>query len=293
MQNHFFKSGYLVLCLLGLASFLIAACDEKGSVNGASKESVIATINGEPVLKSDLEALKKRMLGKVPETFIDETVENKLLDSLIQSKAMAQLMEKQLDKKDELAIDAKVRAFREDLLVRAYIDKYSASAQITNEQVKQYYSDNPQLFGGGFKKSVEYIEAGNVDDRDQRINLLTELTNLKTVKDWKAGIKRLEAKGFKLDYKDMTVNEQHLKSPIKEAVIKLNKESSPQLISEFGIFLVRVNDVQKIPPKPLAQVSSDIRSLLQRQAYRKSVETLTEKVMSQVKVEVINRTNVD
>ena len=122
---------------------------------------------------------------------------------------------------------------------------------------------------------------------------MTELTNLKDLKQWQPVIEKLKSEGFQMDHKEMTVNEQHLKSPIKEAVMNMDGDSSPQLLSEFGIFLVRVKDVQKIPPKPLAQVSGDIRKLLQRQAYRKSVEKLSEQVMKQVKVELLNGSNVD
>lgn len=279
--------------MLAVASLILMACSEKDKLGGTEKDdanTVIAKIDGKPVYASDLEALKSRMLVKVPKSYIDKAVEKKLLDSLIQSKAMAQLMEKELDEKDEITIRAKVRAFREDLLVRAYIDKHSSPTQISNEQVKQYYSENPQLFGGGFKKSIEYIEAENIDDRDRRVKLLTELTNLKKTKQWKPSVEKLKTKGFKLDYKNMTVNEQHLKSPIKETVINMGKDSSPQLISDFGIFLVRVSDVQNIPPKPLAQVSSDIRKLLQRKYYRQSVEMLSAQVMKEVKVEVLDKT---
>ena len=296
MISMLLKSEYLKLCMLAIASLMLLACSEKDKLNGANKDNsdtVIAKINDEPVYASDLEALKDRMLANVPKSYIDKAVEKKLLDSLIQSKAMAQLMNKELDDAERMTIDAKVRAFREDLLVRTYVEKHKPSSQISNDQVKKYYADNPQLFGGGFKKSVEYIEAGKVDDRERRVELLTELTNLKDLKQWQPVIEKLKSEGFQMDHKEMTVNEQHLKSPIKEAVMNMDGDSSPQLLSEFGIFLVRVKDVQKIPPKPLAQVSGDIRKLLQRQAYRKSVEKLSEQVMKQVKVELLNGSNVD
>jgi len=277
---------FTVLLALTLALFSCGA--DKSTDDATPENKVVAKINGEPIYTSDVNELKSRMLQNVPEDYITPELEEKLLDSLIRSKAMAQSMKKEIDEKTEEIIEKQVTAFREDLLVRAYVEKYGQLRTVTNDQVNQYYTDNPNLFGGGTRKTVEYVEASTVEDREKRVKLLKSLSTMKKSNNWSKSVNRLKTKGFELSYNKLTANEKHIKSPLKEAITKLDKKSEPQLISDAGIYLVRVLDTEKIPPKPLAQVSADVRALLQRQSYRESIETLSDQVMQKSKVQIIN-----
>jgi len=268
---------------------VLTSCDGDRPANITKQENkVVAEVNGESVYMSEINELKKRMLRNVPASYINKELEDKLLDSLIRSKAMAQLMKKELDEETENSIENQVNAFREDLLVKAYVDKYGLLKTVTNEQVKQYYADNLNLFGGGNKKTVEYLEAKPVADREKRVELLKTLNSMKTIKHWKKSVHKLTKKGFKIDYKKLTANVKHLKSPLKEIVKKLSKQTEPQLVSDTGIYLVRVLDTETIPALPFAEVSGDVRAMLQRHAYRESIENLSDKVMKQSQVKIIS-----
>lgn len=275
---------YKTIGIFTLSAALImqlSACGEKSSEGVA-----IAKVDGEPVYASDLKVIKDRMLGNVSEQYIDKTVESKLLDSLVRSRAMSQLMQKQIDAESAQNIESQVKAFRDDLYVRAYVEKFGRKSNVNNDDVKKYYTENLSSFGGASKKSVEVISVKQVKGEALPEATLKALTDLKANKNWKNAVNKINAAEITATYQKQLINESFIKSPLKEVVKKMDEKSEPQLITGKETYLVRVESVQHVPAKPFSEVSDEIRKILQRQSYRKVVETLSEQVMQQVKVEI-------
>ena len=222
---------------------------------------------------------------QVPQDMVNDAVKDKMLDTLIRSRAMAMKMESSLSEGENRLLTAQVKSFREDLLVRKYVERNAGKIDITRDQIKAFYQSNPHLFGGGTRKTVEYVAVKPVSDRDKRVKLLNELSDAKNAASWGELAGSLKQQGYDASYFNNEVDIATLKSPLKEVVAKLNKEDGAKLITETGIFLVKVLQARDVTGKPLAEVSADIQKMLYRKAYREAVQKLSDKVMAEAKVE--------
>lgn len=249
-------------------------------------DKVIATVNGQPVYESELTVVKNRMLGKVPEQFVNKEIEANLVRSLVRSKAMAQQMLEEIEPDQLAGIEAQTRAFRDELLIRIYVEKHGNLNSVSMDEVKNFYAENPHLFGGGVKKTIEYISVGEVRDRERKISVLSALNAARNQSDWASLAEHLKQQQFDISYKKLETNVQHLSSPLKETVKSLTAEQGAQLISETGIYLVRVQGEQTIPARPLSEVGAEIRRSLQAKAFRNTVETLSDEVMANTNVQL-------
>ena len=276
--------------VLTLLLFGLCACSAKDQAEQqeqaqvAEDSAVIATINGDPIFENDLNRAKDRWVGNLPPHIVDAQVNEKILDSLLRSKAMAVTMQDQLTTAESQEIDDMVAAYREDLLVRKYVEKHGNLQEITAQQIKDYYQKNTHLFGGGVQTEIETITVVETADEQQKQKLLTELNKLKENRDWKARANQLKQQGYRLSYKHTKVNPALLMSPLKELALNTKQSDGAKLTTNKPITLLRVLDEQKIPPKPLAQVSDQIRKDLQRRQLRERIETLSNDVMAKVTV---------
>lgn len=259
---------------------LMSACSEKLE----TKEQKIASVDGEPVYAAELKVIEQRFLGKIPQNMLNDIIKEKMLDTLLRSKAMAMAIENDLSDEQQRILDAQVRVFRDDMLVRLYMEKYGDKADISSEQIKRFYHNNLQLFGGGSKKTIETVQLMNVESASQKSAVLAHLAALKDQQDWGGATERLREEGFQLKYNKQQVNPAVLQSPLKEGVVELTHYDDARLITNGGIFLLRVLEEQSIPGKPLSEVSAEIEQILLRKSYRESVEKLSDSVMQNVQI---------
>lgn len=292
----------LVILAVAFAPLLLSACSnsQQEEANGGQASSVagqqmdrkeskdqkiVASVDSQPIYQADLERAKARWVGKAKAKVADERMDATILDRLIRSRAMALAMEAQLSPAELEALTVEVASFREDLLVRKYIEKHSQETVITPEQIREFYQQNLQIFGGGEQKEVELVTVDQSAATEEKAKLLTALDGLKDTSDWRKGVAELTEQGFKLSYKHSTVTPDLLRSPLRELVKNSSKEEGAKLVTTQPITLIRVLSVKTVPAKPLSQVTEKIRKTLQTQAMRDRVEALSNEVMAKVTVE--------
>lgn len=253
---------------------------------GTGSESLaLAYVNGSPITEEEFQhAMQKLFANRLPQAG-EEQVKRRILESLINSRAISLLAQQELDAQALQQLDTKVMAYREELLVQAYLSRHAAPEPVSGEMVSDYYQDHPQEFGGGVSKRFEMIQSYGQIDEDQRKALISKLSELGSVVDWDSWLR--ENKSLPLNLRQLTARVEVLDQPIQALVSSTNVgETSPLHIDDV-ITVVRVNHIERHPPKPLAEVSAEIRKRLAPVKMRAAIKQLAEDALQKVKVDVV------
>lgn len=290
---------FTVTTLLIISSMLSACGDKQEDANSkadvarseysgaqASTAETLVTVDGSAVTRPELEyALSRLTAGQlIPST---QTLNEKVLQSLLASRAMALLQERSLteDAKQQLALQ--VAAYREELLVKDYINTHASPQSVTNEQVKAYYQKHPKEFGGDNLKTFEYIVGVNVEDDDDKKKLQQALSSLTFANDWQAKAEALKKEGLAVEYKKAKMRESLAQEPVKSLLEKTDAGAMTPVFVAEDVLVLKVTSHQKISAKPFAQVSSEIRKTLAAKEMKAAIKALSTAVHEQVKIEYI------
>ncbi|SIP86954.1 hypothetical protein SAMN05878282_1016 [Aquipseudomonas alcaligenes] len=252
--------------------------------------ATLVTVDESPITRAQLELTIERTLGDSAPLFANEEVERKILDSLVSSRAMALLAERELDASEKQQLDLKAQAYREELLVRHYLQAHATPEPVSTEMVADYYKRHPEEFGGGVEKSFEIITSTAELDERLRSELIALLSGVDVQKgDWPALVESWRAAGRPLEYRQNKLRPEMLDQPLRGLVESTSAGSVAPLYSNGQLLLVRVTAEQQLPARPLAEVSGAIREKLAPQALKKAVKELSAKAVEQVKVQYSSR----
>lgn len=277
--------------LLPLVSCLLFACDsvtKTESLPAQDISNVLASVNEQPITEFQLERAVNRTLGDSAALYADQKLYQKMLQSLIVSRSMSLLAEKQLDEEETALLDEKVRSYREELLVKQYLQANTTVEPVTAEQVKNYYDNNSGEFGADLLKEFEFIVSLGKLQAQDKVNLLKKFESAKEQTDWKEWATLLSKPSSSVTYKKAKSKLSLLSQPIK----KLVTDTAVGQISEvhFGeqLIIVRVINETKLEAKPLSAVSVEIRKKLAPVNMKKAVKEASQLAKKQVEVELFS-----
>ncbi len=239
-------------------------------VSKDSKDDILARVNGSTITRSELAYAMNRLLPKGMSDIQKEKLSGKVLDSLIDSRLMADLEASTMSEHEHKELETKVSAYREELLVKQYITKNITPNPVTAEKIHQYYLDHPHEFGGGTEKTFEIIEARENLDEAERKQLLIEFAGLKGVNNWANWF--ADTKLQKVSYKQSTLLVELLDESLKKIVVNTKDGETSPVLNNKKIRIVRVNQSKQLPAKPIDQVSRKIRRKLAPQALKVSIK---------------------
>lgn len=278
---------WLTYVFIGL---LLAGCEDESrqALENVPVEpsATLVTVDDSVITRAQLELTIERTLGESAPLFATEEVERKILESLVSSRAMALLAERELDASERAQLDLKAQAYREELLVRHYLQAHATPEPVTTEQVVDYYNRHPDEFGGGVEKSFEIIGNSQTLDEAQRTELIALLSGPKVQgNDWQALVAAWRDEGKPLEYRQSRLKLELLEQPLRSLVEPTAVGSIAPLYIKDQLLLVRVTDEHRLPAKPLNEVSGGIREKLAPQALKQAVKSLSSEALKQVKVE--------
>ena len=224
-------------------------------------------------------------MGRYAAGKLDEAGRKKVLESLVASRAIAQIQLKNLTPEEEAVIDRKVQAYREELLVMRYLAKHAPPQPVTEEMVRKYYESHPERFGGRTIRTYEMVTTSRALKAPERDNLIGVLNKAAENKDWRKWVERLQTQGLPVAFRQGQVSEKVLQVQLRELMRPLKKGESSQLTFIKGnAYLVRIVDETKIAPRPLNEVSAKIRKSLVPLQLKKAVKKASEKALKEAKV---------
>jgi len=274
-----------------LAGALLIGCeqDSRQALESAPVEpaAVLVTVDGTPVTREQLELAVQRTLGDSAPLFAsEEEVERKILESLVSSRAMARLAERELSAAEKAELELKAQAYREEILVKHYLQAHADPEPVTTQMVNDYYQRHPEEFGGALEKSFEVIASNRPLEDQERTELIGLLSGqAMQSKDWAALVEQWRAKGKPLEYRQNHLKLELLEQPLRSLVEPTAAGAIAPLYAKNELLLVRVTGERRLPAKPLGEVSAEIREKLAPQTLKQAVKNLSAKALKEVEVE--------
>lgn len=278
-----------------LLPVLLVGCDKSPDSRTALEQvpvepsAILATVNGSPIRRDELELAVERTLGENAPLYINEEIERKILESLVSSRAIALKSEAELSGYERHELDLKTQAYREELLVKHYLQQQITPQPVSQEMVADYYAKNPGEFGGGSEKTFEVItvERSALDDkaRQRAISRLSEKPMAEN--DWADQVAKLREEGIPAQHQKSRMKVSLIAQPLRSLVEPTAVGQVAPLHVGDKITLVRVIDEQALPPRPLSEVAGDIRKKLAPQRVKQAVSKLSSTVLGGTEVKYL------
>ncbi len=277
-----FASSRECCSFLLLGVLLLQGCGDKGEV--------LAKVNGDAVTRADLEQTLERMLGDRTGEPMAPEVERKALESLVMTRAIAQRQEQAMADKERSLIENKVRRYREELLVEAYLRANAKPLAPTETDIAAYYAQHPEHFGAAPVRSYEILQSKSELNAEQTAKMLQSFTAAKQQRDWRAYAAELKKQGLPVVY----VQGRSDGPAIEPRLLRtINGLSANQVSDVFYLdkqpHLVRVKTVETPPARPLEEVRPEIRKILATRQMRDSIKEIGEQVVGASDIEYINK----
>lgn len=274
------------------AVMLITASAAFASLSGCGEKStatVLAKVNDEAITDADVDFTIERSFDRAYITSADAELQQKILDSLIASRAIKQLVLKELSPEEIAKIKNLSKAYEEELYVKEYLQRHVTPAPVTAEMVQDYYTKHPEEFGAETIRDFELLKAPATLDEKQRDALLKKVGAIRGATNW-PGSASLWQTELKLQFQQGRNKAGLLNKTLEQKIGTLKQgETSDAFYIDGELHLVRVTNVVQSAPKSLAEVSGDIRKRLAPLMLRDAVKKASEEARTKVKIVLTER----
>lgn len=277
---------HLIPIALAAALACGASCSKTKKVELPGDRDVLVKVNGTPISRYDLDLALRDSLSQRTLANLDEDGKKAMLQSLTQSRAIAQAEDKLMSAEQRAEIDKKVAAYREELLVKHYLAKRTNQTNVTDRQVREYYEQNPERFGASTVRSYELLTTSVLPSAAARPKLLEALSKLEAERDWKSATAKLNKAGQPITLREGKSDEATLHPKLAQRIAQLpvGGASSQLMFLDSRPYIVRVTAEHKEPPRPLAAVIREIRAELLPQQLKHAVEQASADVLKTAEV---------
>jgi hypothetical protein len=266
---------------------LFAACkQDKPQLPGDDK--VLARVNDGVITAYDLQASLERSFGPERAASADAKLRREVLESMVLSRALALARDAELDAGARAALERKLAAYREELLVKQYLAEHQPPVPVSDDQAERFYREHPERFGAGQAKRYELIGSERELATSERDALLRALEGGSSQADWTAWVKGLRAKGLPLVFASGRGEEGALHGKLRSVIASLAPgQVSPVTFVEGRIYLLRVTGSEPIAPTPFAQVRPQIKEMLGPLQVKDALQRAGAKVLPHARVQYL------
>lgn len=269
------------------ASAIIALAAMMGchAKNSKDNSPVAATVNGENITEADIDFMMNRTFQKQDLTHIDQELRHKVLDSLIASRAMKQTLKKDLSADELDNINRAVKVYEEEVYVKEYLKNHVTPEPVSPEMVQAYYDKHSDEFGSEEIREFDMLKSAAVLDDSHRDKLLKNTALIRSASNWQAQAKSLQ-NDYGLQFVQSRSKAGLLDKSLEANLQQLKKGETSDVFYIAGqVYLLRVTNIVTTPPKPLAEVSNDIRKKIAPMLLREAVKKASDNAIASAKVE--------
>ena len=261
-----------LVCLTACQSPSDSESETEQTAAVAGDGEVLVRVEGESITAYDLELAANRLLGPEQAAMLDDGGRRKLLESLVLSRLMARAAAKELSAEDAAKLDKQVAAYREQLLAKQYLKAHAVPGPVTDEMVKRYYEEHPEQFGGGRERHYRLLMA-TPDAVTGRETAMQVLKDAQDRDDWPDYVRAMSAKGHKLQLREGVVD-AGLLHPQLLALLNQTAVNSVSAVTfiDGQAYVARIDKEVEKQPRPLAEVSAEIRRALVPVQLKKAIE---------------------
>lgn len=277
----------LILLLAGCQNGDQAQSSGKAQLPG--EETILAKVEGQIITLYDLDSAIESMLGAQQAGLLDKKARKKVLESMVLSRVMALKSEQNMSTEDKTALDKKVARYKEQLLAKAYLVAHAEPQPVTNQMVTDYYNKHLERFGQKTLYHYEIITGNMTAGDENRKELLATLKQANSTTDWKALTERWKGERKAIDYRKAKGSLDVLDSKLAAVLKGLDTQQTSDIIFQSGNpTIVRLNQKQVLPARPLSQVSAEVRKSLVPIQLKKQIEKLSNALMKTAQVEYLD-----
>ncbi len=260
------------------------------TVLGCKQESyespVLVTVNGSVITQAELDQTLQRTLRIQNPDQVDEKLRKNILDTMVLSRVVTQAAEKQLDQAKQDELQMKIQMFREDLFLKAYLQKFSPPRPPTMQMIREYYTNNPEKFGGRSIHDYEMLAGVNKNDESKRVEIMQMFAKANKAADWRQYASQLLKQGVQVRYSQGQARDPILHERLRTTIKSMQKgDVSPVVLVDGAPFVLRIKAIRTVDPQPLEHVSADIRRSLLPIQLKKSLEKISSELMSQANIQ--------
>lgn len=281
--------GGVRLAAVMFAALAVIGC---GKQEESAVDPLLARVDGSNVYQSDMDAAWSRTFSDIDALYADDAMEERLLKSLIASRVMARKAEATMSAEQKQALDAVVKAWHEEQLVKRYLAEHVTPQPVSNEMVESYYNKHPEMFGGGERRLYEVLTIQGTTNEETRDKAVALLGKAAEQKEWQEYARENSSAGFIVQYAraraDASSGDKALQAKLK--TLSAGKTSAMSLAGGEATVL-RVNAVETIAPRPLIEVRDDIRRRLAPVNLKAAVKEAMDTALSGADIEYFESNN--
>lgn len=225
-------------CLAASVVIALSACGDGKEKKTATQ--VVAKVNGAEISVHQLNAVLAKAQGVPPEAA--ERVRQEILDKLIdQQLVYDQAVEKKLDRNPDVMMA--VENAKREIVGRAYMEQIVAALpKPTDEEIRKYYADNPDLFA---RRRVYNLQEITVEPRKDILGELRQVVasskSLEDVANW------LKEKGVQFRGGAGTRSAEQIPLNALPRVAELKDGQMAVIDGDQNFLVVRVANSQAVP----------------------------------------------
>jgi len=252
-----------------------ATTTKTSPVTSAVAETVIATVNGQPITKAELAVYsgQRKPPNNSPEANSDETIMTELVSlELMRQEGLSKGLDQQP------MVIATIEQQERTALAGAAIQNFLANTPITDDDAKKMYDE--QLGKSTREFNARHILVKEQDEAVAIIDLLDKGGDFSELaKEKSTGPSG--ASGGELGW----FNETQMVKPFSEAAAQLEKGQYTKIPvqTQFGWHVIILDDSRESTPVPFDDVKDRIKMLLANQSMQQHVEELRNAATIEIK----------
>lgn len=273
-----------IVLLSCLCSVLMLSCHQESTEQDAVLDNVeapLASVNTLNIYPQDINVASDKLFAKLHSKNIDiEEVKALSLKSLVRMAAFADAAEQGVDLTERALIDAEVRYFKRELLMRHHIEKQLKTSVPTELDIREFYQNNLVRFGQKTIKQILVLTPKDTPSTERLPEVMASLDQWKDKNDW-----RNRDGGFELDLVETTDDAASLHENLKIALNNLNEgDTSKVFFVDKKPHLLRVEKSLQQYAKPLAEVRSLIRQSLAAKLLNVEIKRIADELLAKAEV---------
>jgi hypothetical protein len=273
---------------LALSCALVACQHEKQGT--APGDRPVAKVNGTTITQADVDMAAKRSLGDLAIGSIERIAYPRLIQAAVRSRAISTAAEKEQSAADKQALERELSAYREQLLVRQYLNRHYPPKPVTAEMALDYYNHYPERFGAGSERQYEILGATRGLSMDERTRMLEKLSEGAKKTDWKAWAEELQKAGLPVTFLTSSSVDSLLHAKLRTLLDGLKSGTPSSVVFVEGrAYVGRLSAETNRPPKPFDTVREQIERLLAPAQVSAAIERAAEDVLKDAKVEILTQ----
>ncbi|WP_027706785.1 hypothetical protein [Zooshikella ganghwensis] len=317
MMGSYIRSAFIILCTVTLAgcddapstkektsehpvSQNASEVDASGNTAAAVDSKPLYKVNDAVIREQDVQLAIERTLGNSVNLQDDDALEEKILQSLVQSQAMAQMALSEMSDQEKQKLEGHVNAYREEQLVKSYLTKHTKPVPVTAEHVQQYYQAHPEEFSAGVRKTFQVFSSTEPLSPEQQQALVTQFGQLTMDMDWQAQAQQWQQQKLPVRLQQTTLKPDLLPEPLRALVADTPAGSLSRVYTdqptESGdlqpaasgqiakVMRVKVLKEVSLGQQALPEVADKIRQKLAPLRIQQAVKEAAAKAMAQVTV---------